>query len=108
MTLLPLLRRVWLGSVLLTSCAPAAGQGRAADPILILVALDGFHPSYLERASSRHLRELARDGVRARWMVPVFPTLTFPNFYSIATGLYPEHHGIVSNKIGRASCRERV
>jgi predicted AlkP superfamily pyrophosphatase or phosphodiesterase len=35
--------------------------------------------------------------VRARWLTPVFPTVTFPNFYTIATGLYPEHHGIVSN-----------
>ena len=77
--------------------APASGA--AADRVVVLVALDGFHPSYLERPASRHLRELARDGVRARWLVPVFPTLTFPNLYSIATGLYPEHHGIVSNTI---------
>jgi predicted AlkP superfamily pyrophosphatase or phosphodiesterase len=64
---------------------------------VVLVALDGFHPRYLERPPSRQLRALAQGGVRARWLVPVFPTLTFPNFYSIATGLYPEHHGIVSN-----------
>jgi predicted AlkP superfamily pyrophosphatase or phosphodiesterase len=64
---------------------------------VVLVGLDGFHPAYLDRPPSRHLRELAQQGVRARWMVPVFPTLTFPNFYSIATGLYPEHHGIISN-----------
>jgi len=69
------------------------------DQIVLLVGIDGFHPSYLERAPSRHLGELARRGVRARWLTPVFPTLTFPNFYSIATGLYPEHHGIVSNTI---------
>jgi predicted AlkP superfamily pyrophosphatase or phosphodiesterase len=49
------------------------------------------------------LRELARNGVRARWLVPVFPTSTFPNFYSIATGLYPEHHGIVSNTMRDSS-----
>jgi predicted AlkP superfamily pyrophosphatase or phosphodiesterase len=67
------------------------------DQVVLLVALDGFHPSYLERSPSRHLQDLARSGVRARWLVPVFPTLTFPNFYSMATGLYPEHHGIVSN-----------
>jgi predicted AlkP superfamily pyrophosphatase or phosphodiesterase len=66
---------------------------------VVLVGVDGFHPSYLERPPSRQLRKLAEEGVRARWMVPVFPTLTFPNFYSIATGLYPEHHGIVSNTI---------
>jgi predicted AlkP superfamily pyrophosphatase or phosphodiesterase len=64
-----------------------------------MVALDGFHPEYLSREPSRHLRRIAAEGVRARWMIPVFPTLTFPNFYSIATGLYPEHHGIVSNTI---------
>jgi predicted AlkP superfamily pyrophosphatase or phosphodiesterase len=66
---------------------------------VVLVGVDGFHPDYLNRPASRHLRELARQGVQARWLTPVFPTLTFPNFYSIATGLYPEHHGIVSNTI---------
>jgi predicted AlkP superfamily pyrophosphatase or phosphodiesterase len=88
---------VWL----LLGCAgerpPADASRPAADQVVVLVALDGFHPSYLERVPSRHLRDLARSGVRARWLVPVFPTLTFPNLYSIATGLYPEHHGIVSN-----------
>jgi predicted AlkP superfamily pyrophosphatase or phosphodiesterase len=79
---------------------------------VVLVALDGFHPSYLDRSPSRHLRRLAEGGVRARWLAPVFPTLTFPNFYSIATGLYPEHHGIVSNTmkdrlLGRFTLRDR-
>jgi predicted AlkP superfamily pyrophosphatase or phosphodiesterase len=66
---------------------------------VVLVALDGFHPSYLDRPVSPHLRSLAASGVRARWLVPVFPTKTFPNFHSIATGLYPENHGIVSNNM---------
>src|SRR6185295_6723524 len=96
-----------------------AGSGSSGDvrtvpvgPIVVLIGLDGFHPSYLSRAPSRHLRELARQGVQARWMTPVFPSLTFPNFYSIATGLYPEHHGIVSNTmldsaLGSFSLRDR-
>jgi predicted AlkP superfamily pyrophosphatase or phosphodiesterase len=84
--------------------ASAAGQSAVppqqhGSQAVVLVALDGFHPDYLKRAPARHLRRLAGEGVRARWMIPVFPTLTFPNFYSIATGLYPEHHGIVSNTI---------
>jgi predicted AlkP superfamily pyrophosphatase or phosphodiesterase len=87
----------WLLLACAGSSRPEATSDQAADQAVVLVALDGFHPSYLERASSRHLRRLAQGGVRARWLVPVFPTLTFPNFYSIATGLYPEHHGIVSN-----------
>ena len=104
-----ILRARWyraLGAVvlawLLAGCAaelPGAARRQAPGPSLLLVAIDGFHPDYLDRPPSRHLRELARAGVRARWLVPVFPTLTFPNFYTIATGLYPEHHGIVSNTI---------
>jgi predicted AlkP superfamily pyrophosphatase or phosphodiesterase len=88
-----------------------AGSGPAVGQAVVLVALDGFHPDYLERTPSRHLRGLAREGVRARWLVPVYPTLTFPNLYSIATGLYPEHHGIVSNTmrdsiLGRFTLRD--
>jgi predicted AlkP superfamily pyrophosphatase or phosphodiesterase len=102
-----------LASVLVGCAAPPPQRTplRESGEAVVLVALDGFHPSYLERAPSRHLRELARAGVRARWLVPVFPTLTFPNFYSIATGLYPEHHGIVSNtmrdsSLGRFTLRD--
>ncbi|MGH9820525.1 MAG: ectonucleotide pyrophosphatase/phosphodiesterase, partial [Pyrinomonadaceae bacterium] len=43
--------------------------------------------------------KLANEGVRAKWMIPSFPTKTFPNHYAIATGLYPEHNGIVENSI---------
>ncbi|HYF38732.1 MAG TPA: ectonucleotide pyrophosphatase/phosphodiesterase [Gemmatimonadales bacterium] len=94
---------------------PGPGLGRAQQPspdhAVILVGLDGFHPSYLDRAPSQHLRRLAQGGVRAKWMIPVFPTLTFPNFYSMVTGLYPEHHGIVSNTmkdpvLGRFALRD--
>jgi predicted AlkP superfamily pyrophosphatase or phosphodiesterase len=89
-----------------------AASGTDVNEAVVLVALDGFHPSYLERAPSLHLRRLAQGGVRARWLVPVFPTLTFPNLYSIATGLYPEHHGIVSNTmkdsiLGKFTLRDR-
>ena len=91
---------VLLLAVLLLACAPKRefrGSDQATTQAVLLVALDGFHPSYLDRAPSRHLRRLADSGVRARWMRPVLPTVTFPNFYTIVTGLYPEHHGIVSN-----------
>ena len=98
--------------VLAGSRSSGGVPGVPAGPTVVLVGLDGFHPSYLGRPPSRHLRELARQGVQARWMTPVFPSLTFPNFYSIATGLYPEHHGIVSNTmldsaLGSFSLRDR-
>src|SRR3569833_2353016 len=41
----------------------------------------------------------ARSGVTTtRGMIPSFPTVTFPNFYALATGLYPDHSGIVNNR----------
>src|SRR5690606_36954726 len=70
-----------------------------ARPIVVLVSLDGFRPDYLERGLTPHLDSLARTGVRAQWMTPSFPTKTFPNHYTIVTGLLPDHHGIVANSM---------
>lgn len=75
-----------------------AGAARQADqPILILISLDGWRWDYLERAKAPNLRKLAAAGVRAEALIPAFPSKTFPNHYTIVTGLSPEHHGIVSN-----------
>ncbi|MGI8787820.1 MAG: ectonucleotide pyrophosphatase/phosphodiesterase [Pyrinomonadaceae bacterium] len=68
-------------------------------PTVILISLDGFRADYLDKYQPKNLNELARDGVRAKWMTPSFPSKTFPNHYAIATGLYPEHNGIVENNI---------
>src|SRR3954452_3636801 len=95
--------RLLVALLLASTAQPVANAAaQTGSGTVVLVALDGFHPSYLDRAPARHLRKLASEGVRARWLTPVFPSLTFPNFYSIATGLYPEHHGIVSNTISVA------
>jgi predicted AlkP superfamily pyrophosphatase or phosphodiesterase len=90
---------VGLACLLQTGDACQVLAAQAGQQSVVLIALDAFHPSYLDRPVSHHLRSLARGGVRARWLVPVFPTKTFPNFHSIATGLYPENHGIVSNNM---------
>ena len=66
-------------------------------PRVLLVSLDGFRWDYLDRAPAKRLRELAQRGVRAERMIPVFPSKTFPNHYSIVTGLTPDEHGIVAN-----------
>ena len=68
-------------------------------PTVILISLDGFRADYLEKFKPPTLNELARTGVRAKWLIPSFPSKTFPNHYTIATGLYPEHHGIIENNI---------
>jgi predicted AlkP superfamily pyrophosphatase or phosphodiesterase len=61
------------------------------------VSLDGFRWDYLDRGLTPNLSRLAREGVRAEAMVPVFPTKTFPNHYTIVTGRYPARHGIPGN-----------
>ncbi len=74
-------------------------QIRDLRPTVILVSLDGFRYDYLEKYQPTELNYLARSGLRAKWMVPSFPSKTFPNHYTIATGLYPENHGIIENNI---------
>jgi predicted AlkP superfamily pyrophosphatase or phosphodiesterase len=72
----------------------------AADPerpYVILISFDGFAAQYWGRTDTPAFDRVAREGVRAEALIPVFPTKTFPNHYSIATGMYPAQHGIVGN-----------
>lgn len=66
---------------------------------LLLISFDGFRYDYLEKAPTPHFDSLVSEGVEAEGLIPVFPTKTFPNHYSIATGLYPEHTGLVANNM---------
>ncbi len=69
------------------------------EPTVMLVSIDGFRADYIDIYKPKTLRKLAKNGVRAKWMTPSFPTKTFPNHYTIATGLLPAHHGITDNNI---------
>ncbi|KAG2151565.1 nucleotide pyrophosphatase [Suillus bovinus] len=64
---------------------------------VLMVSIDGFRADYLDRGLTPHLLDISREGVRAKYMKPVFPTLTFPNHWSLMTGLYAESHGIIAN-----------
>ncbi len=75
-------------------------------PYVVLVSLDGFKAEYLDRFDLPNLRQLMKRGTRARAMVPVFPSLTFPNHYSLVTGLQPSRHGIVANRFYDPERRE--
>jgi predicted AlkP superfamily pyrophosphatase or phosphodiesterase len=88
--------------LLLAVASPVLSQVRPITdlrPTVILVSLDGFRYDYLEKYRPSTLNQLARTGVRAKWMTPSFPSKTFPNHYTIATGLYPQNHGIVENSV---------
>lgn len=79
------------------SSAPVTAQTPDLDSTVILISLDGFHPDYLERYSAPAINRLARYGLKADYLKPIFPTKTFPNHYALVTGLHAENHGIVDN-----------
>lgn len=76
----------------------AQGPPPASRPPLILISLDGFRSDYLDRLAVPTLKRLAREGVSGA-MRPAFPSLTFPNHYTLVTGLHPQEHGITANSI---------
>uniref|UniRef100_UPI00398F7F31 autotaxin isoform X5 n=1 Tax=Pristiophorus japonicus TaxID=55135 RepID=UPI00398F7F31 len=68
-------------------------------PPLIIFSVDGFRASYMKKGGKvmPNIEKLRSCGTHAPYMRPVYPTKTFPNMYTLATGLYPESHGIVGN-----------
>jgi predicted AlkP superfamily pyrophosphatase or phosphodiesterase len=101
------LRRAAFAAALLGAgaCQSASPRAAGAEPsprpssrTVIVLGFDGFARRYLDADSAPALHALARSGVTARGMIPSFPTITFPNFYALATGLYPDHSGIVNNR----------
>lgn len=98
-------------TIFLTGCtqpAPRPASTTTDHPPLLLISIDAFRADYFQRGKSPTLTKLANNGVHAKWMEPSFPSLTFPNHYTLVTGLYPDHHGIVHNsmydaKLGRFS-----
>ena len=87
----------------LAACAPqvesvSAVEAEQREPVTILVSIDGFHPDYLDRGITPTLSALADSGVRAA-MRPSFPSKTFPNHWTLVTGLVPDKHGITANRM---------
>lgn len=66
-------------------------------PTTILISLDGFRADFLQRGITPTLNRFIEEGVSPLYMMPSFPSVTFPNHYTMVTGLYPEAHGIVGN-----------
>jgi alkaline phosphatase D len=64
---------------------------------VLLVSLDGFRWDYSQLYKTPNINKIALEGVKADRLIPSFPTVTFPNHYTIATGLYPDHHGLIDN-----------
>ena len=68
-----------------------------SKPYVILISADGFRYDYAEKYKAKNLLKIAENGVSAKALIPSFPTITFPNHWSLITGLYPAHHGLIDN-----------
>jgi len=115
-------RRIWLLALLicfgriwaqqtdlvLTSDNPPNSAATAAKHYVVMVSLDGFRYDYAEKYGAKHLLAMAKQGASApEGMIPAYPSITFPNHYTLATGLYPEHHGIVANSFYDPARKQR-
>ena len=68
------------------------------SPYVIMISLDGFRHDYIEMYQPPFLSQIVDKGIRAKQITPVFPSLTFPNHYSLVTGMYAGNHDLVSNR----------
>ncbi len=79
---------------------------------VILLSLDGFRYDYIDKFNTKNIKNIAKKGVRVKRLNPSNPTKTFPNHYTIVTGLYPDNHGLIGNsfydkKLGKYSMGDR-
>ncbi len=111
-----MLRKFFPVFFLLAAFLPAAARAQQITPVIavdqppnsaaqqqkhyvVMVSLDGFRYDYAKKYGATHLLAMAAKGASAPdGMLPSYPSITFPNHYTIVTGLYPEHHGIVANE----------
>ncbi len=81
------------------SSAPSPSAAPHGHRTLLVISMDGFRADYMQSHSSYlpNINAFFSDGVKTKGIRPSFPSLTFPNHYTIATGLYPSAHGIIAN-----------
>jgi len=93
-----LLLLLFIPSLFLTGFKPTSHPSKKNHPVpLLLISFDGFRHDYLQKTSTPNMDDLVKTGVLSKGMIPIFPSKTFPNHYTLVTGLYPEHSGIVAN-----------
>lgn len=68
-----------------------------SKPYVIMISTDGFRYDYANKYNAENLLKLSGNGVKAEAMIPSYPSITFPNHWSLITGMYPAHHGLIDN-----------
>ena len=85
--------------ILFLSSLACSIQSEESPPKLLLISFDGFRADYLSKTDTPNFDTFTETGVLGEGLVPVFPSKTFPNYYAIATGLYPENNGFIGNSM---------
>jgi len=80
----------------LASCSCGWAQ-KKQTPYVLLVSFDAFRYDYVEKFDLKNFKKFIKSGSQAEGLLPSFPSKTFPNHYTIVTGLYPGNHGLVDN-----------
>jgi len=84
--------------ILLVVVQALFAKAASEKPYVLLISFDGFRWDYTERGITPNMRQMAKEGVQALSFQPAFPSKTFPNHYSIVTGLYPQNHRLINNR----------
>jgi predicted AlkP superfamily pyrophosphatase or phosphodiesterase len=66
-------------------------------PYVIMISADGFRYDYAKKFNAENLLKFSKEGIQSKAMIPSYPSITFPNHWSLITGLYPSHHGLIDN-----------
>lgn len=66
-------------------------------PYVIVISADGFRYDYAKKYNAQNLLKYSTGGIQAKAMIPSYPSITFPNHWTLITGLYPSHHGLIDN-----------
>ncbi|HSI68953.1 MAG TPA: ectonucleotide pyrophosphatase/phosphodiesterase, partial [Gillisia sp.] len=77
--------------------ASLVAQDKTEKSYVLLVSFDGFRHDYVEKYDAENFKKFIAEGSAAKSLIPSFPSKTFPNHYSIVTGMYPGNHGLVGN-----------
>ena len=83
--------------ILLLALCWGCSERQIEQPHVLLISFDGFRHDYAERYQLPNFTDFIRKGTAAEYMLPSFPSKTFPNHYTVVTGLYPGNHGLVDN-----------
>ncbi|CAJ0939706.1 unnamed protein product, partial [Mesorhabditis belari] len=75
---------------------------------LVVISFDGFSKVYDQNRAVKNLEHIKKCGTTAEFVIPSYPTKTFPNHYTIATGVYPGHHGLVDNYVYDPAISDKV